>query len=218
MTNAVILDFMGVIADFDCMQLIADTPLNDKLVSGKLIFRLTKKLELKKIFNMYKSGKITQSELITLLAGNDKQLKSIIANILKRIPDYITPNEKVIDLMRELKSCGTKVIILSNTIPETEYVIKKFKLEDLCDDVVCSTQVGITKPDAKIFEYVIQKNNLDPIRTVYIDDSKKNLIAAEKFGIQTEIVKGSEETASILDDYKFYIDFINSCSSENIFY
>ena len=219
MEKAVILDFMGVVADFDCLKLILDTPLKDKLTSGRLVFRLSNMHELKNIFKRYKSGEIDQTELTKQLCGNDKKLSVLIPSILHKIPDYITPNESVIQHIRELKNSGVKIIILSNTIPETEYVIKKLKLEDLCDDIICSTHVGVTKPDLKIFDYVVKKHQLDTSHTIYIDDSKKNLQSAEKFGIETFLVKNSGETDSLLDDYQFYIDFINSCESENcIFY
>lgn len=209
---------MGVIADFDCLKLILDTPLKDKLASGRLIFRLANTYGLKSIFKLYKSGEINQDQLTRLLVGKDEKLSALIPSILNKLPDYIKPNEKVIHYMRELKNSGVKVIVLSNTIPETEYVIKKLNLTDICDDIICSTQVGLTKPDSRIFNYVIEKNQLDPTRTIYIDDSRKNLESAEKFGIETFQVKSSDETLSVLDDYKYYIDFINSCKSKNIYY
>ena len=117
MENAVILDFMGVIADFDCLKLILDTPLKDKLSSGRLILRLTRENDLKSIFKRYKSGEIDQAELTKLISGNDKKLNALIPSILKRFPEYVTPNKNVIQKIRELKDSGAKVIILSNTIP-----------------------------------------------------------------------------------------------------
>ncbi len=218
MENAVILDFMGVIAEFDYVQMIFDMPLKEKFASGRLIVRLAKIHGLKNIFRKYKLGKISQDELIMLLSGNDKKLKPVISSIVEKLPKYITPNMKVVELMREIKKSGVKVIILSNTIPETEYVIKKYKLDDICDDIVCSTQVGLSKPDLKIFRYVINKNQLNIGKTIYIDDSKKNLEAGNKLGIETYHVKSTQETVDLLDNYKYYIDFLKSCAEENIYY
>ena len=152
---------MGVIADFDCMKLIMDTPLKDKLASGRLIFRLTNKHGLKNIFKMYKSGEIDQAELTMLISGNDKKLNDVILSILKRLPEYITPNEKVIELMRELKNRGAKVIILSNTIPETEYVIKKYDTftEDNYQIHGYNREEMRSKKQVNAFEYLLGKES-----------------------------------------------------------
>ena len=39
------------------------------------------------------------------------------------------------------------------------------------------------KPDAEIFNYVIQKNDLSPKRTLFIDDKKENTDVAEQLGL-----------------------------------
>jgi len=44
---------------------------------------------------------------------------------------------------------------------------------------------GKRKPEAAIFELVLNENNLDPAQTLFIDDSPQHLAAAQKLGIQT---------------------------------
>ena len=110
MKNAVILDFMGVIADCNYFKLILDTPLKDKLYSGRLLLRLIQTHDVKKIFELYKSGEINQDELTRLLVGKDEKLNPLVHSILKRIPDYITPNESVIEKMKELKITEQKLL------------------------------------------------------------------------------------------------------------
>lgn len=218
MENAVILDFMGVIADFDFWKLISETPFKEKLSSGRLVARLATTKGLKKIFESYKLGEINQDQLARLLVGKDKKLNTLVHSVFERIPEYITPNQAVIQRIKELKDSGSKIVVLSNTIPETECVIKKLKLAEICDDVICSTEVGMIKPNQDIFSYAIEKNKLNPLQTVYIDDSKKNLLTAEKLGIQTFHVSDSEEAVSLLDDYMFYVEYLNDFGRENVIY
>jgi 2-haloacid dehalogenase len=46
-----------------------------------------------------------------------------------------------------------------------------------------SGEVKIIKPDARIFELVIERFAIDPYNAVYIDDVETNVAAARPFGI-----------------------------------
>ncbi|WDF81121.1 HAD family phosphatase [Mucilaginibacter sp. KACC 22773] len=45
--------------------------------------------------------------------------------------------------------------------------------------------MGKRKPEARIFQLVLDENNLNPAETLFIDDSPQHLAGAEKLGIQT---------------------------------
>jgi len=53
------------------------------------------------------------------------------------------------------------------------------------DRIYLSHRVGLRKPDPKIFELVLNENNLKPSETLFIDDSLQHIEAASKLGIQT---------------------------------
>ena len=110
---------------------IRKTTLKDKLISSRLVLKLISTYKVINIFKLYKLGGINQYQLSRLLVGNDEKLKLLVLSILNKLPQYIEPNESVIQKMRELKMNGAKVIILSNTIPESEGVIRKLKLEEI---------------------------------------------------------------------------------------
>jgi HAD superfamily hydrolase (TIGR01509 family) len=48
-----------------------------------------------------------------------------------------------------------------------------------------SCKMGMRKPDAEIFQYVIDENKLDTSSTLFIDDIGHNIKGAESIGIQT---------------------------------
>lgn len=54
----------------------------------------------------------------------------------------------------------------------------------LFDVVVLSGAVKMAKPDSKIFSYILDKLGVDPMETVFIDDSKNHIEGAKKLGIQ----------------------------------
>lgn len=56
------------------------------------------------------------------------------------------------------------------------------------DKVYYSHLVGMRKPDAEIFLKILEENNLDPAKTLFLDDSPQHLVAAESLGIRTLLV------------------------------
>ncbi|MDD3686379.1 MAG: HAD family phosphatase [Bacteroidales bacterium] len=58
-------------------------------------------------------------------------------------------------------------------------------LESFFEKAYFSHEIGMKKPDPKIFEFVLENSNLIPAETLFIDDNKANIEAASALGIQT---------------------------------
>lgn len=72
-----------------------------------------------------------------------------------------------------------------------EYLKREFGMENndhLFEKVYYSHLVGKRKPDADIFEQVLQENNLNPAETLFIDDSPQHLETAKGLGLQTYLM------------------------------
>ena len=61
------------------------------------------------------------------------------------------------------------------------------------DGGILSYRDGVIKPDPAIYRLLISRYDLKPEECVFLDDTQKNLDAAEKFGIHTILFKGMEE-------------------------
>ena len=57
--------------------------------------------------------------------------------------------------------------------------------DDFFDKAYYSCEMGLRKPNAEIFEFVLQENKLDVTKTLFVDDSAQNIEAARTLGIQT---------------------------------
>jgi len=84
-------------------------------------------------------------------------------------------------------------ILLSNTNVIHERAFNKM-LKELVgfqnfgvffDKVFLSHQVGMRKPDAAIFEMILQDLQLQAASTLFIDDSPQHIATAQSLGIQT---------------------------------
>ena len=64
-------------------------------------------------------------------------------------------------------------------------IYKDFKIK------VFSHQVGIIKPDPKIYKLTLKKLQLEPKETVFIDDKIENVIAANKLGMKGLLFKNA---------------------------
>lgn len=88
-----------------------------------------------------------------------------------------------IELVNELKARGYKLYVLSNMSKEYIDYLRTFPVFDNFDEQIVSCEVGIGKPDRRIYEHLLAHCNLDPAETIFIDDRKDNVDAAEEVGI-----------------------------------
>lgn len=96
--------------------------------------------------------------------------------------ETIRPTEKLID---ELKAAGYKLYVLSNMSREFIDFLRKQKVYENFDGDVVSCEVGIVKPMPEIYDLLLERFNLDPAETIFIDDRKENVDAAVAKGIAT---------------------------------
>lgn len=84
------------------------------------------------------------------------------------------------DLLRELRTNGVKTCLLSNSwandYPRHEWA-------DLFDAVVISGEVGMRKPEPRIFAHALDLVGLPGESCVFIDDIEANILAARALGI-----------------------------------
>jgi 2-haloacid dehalogenase len=89
-----------------------------------------------------------------------------------------------VDILAELKALGTPLYCLTNFSAETyPATFERFEFLRWFEGILVSGEVGIIKPDPRIFELLIERFAMDPRRAVYIDDVEANVTAARPFGI-----------------------------------
>ena len=89
-----------------------------------------------------------------------------------------------VDILSELRQRGTPLYGLSNFSAETyPPTYARFEFLRWFRGVLVSGEVGLIKPDRRIYELLIERFGLAPERTVYIDDVEENVLAARPFGI-----------------------------------
>jgi 2-haloacid dehalogenase len=94
------------------------------------------------------------------------------------------PIAGTIDVLAELRDRRTPLYGLTNFSAETyPPTYERFEFLGWFRGILVSGEVGLIKPDPRIFELLIERFAIDPRRAVYIDDVEANVIAARPFGI-----------------------------------
>jgi putative hydrolase of the HAD superfamily len=109
-------------------------------------------------------------------------------------------SEPMRDLLRQVRRSGLKTALLSNSWGISAYPVDV--LAELFDAVVISAEVGMRKPEERIFRHAAGLLGLDPAECVFIDDIEANVRAAEALGmtgvLHTEPAATAAGLASLL--------------------
>lgn len=94
--------------------------------------------------------------------------------------EVIAPTEA---LIRNLKAAGYRLYVLSNMSKEFIEFLRRVPVYRYFDGEVVSCEEGVCKPEAEIYRLLLSRYGLNPQETLFIDDRKENVEAAEREGI-----------------------------------
>ncbi len=98
--------------------------------------------------------------------------------------------EDVVEAVRAARGGGRRTAMITNNVLELRDLWRPLlPLEELFDAVVDSCEVGMRKPDPRIFELALELlGDVDPSEAVFLDDYEGNVVAAEKLGMRAILV------------------------------
>ena len=92
--------------------------------------------------------------------------------------------------------------LLSNAWDNLRRLLQDFwKIEDIFDHIFISAELGLAKPDPKIFRYVLDTLKQDPEEIVFIDDFLENVDGAREAGIHAIHFHNQEQALADLAEY-----------------
>ena len=91
----------------------------------------------------------------------------------------------VVHKIRELKDRGLRLGLLTNNVKEFgEHWRTMFPLEELFEEVVDSSHVGMRKPERGIYELTCTRMGIEPAEVIFVDDNLDNVEAARAYGME----------------------------------
>lgn len=197
MIDTVIFDFGDIFINLDKpklekeLQNIGLTEWNNSLVA---------------LNHNYEIGKITEKDFLTEF---QKQIPKVESNTIKKAWNSILADfpEYRLTFLEELTS-KYKLFLLSNTdFTHIEEVKRKVGSEfhdrfiNCFEKVYYSFDMGMRKPDASIYKYLIEKHNLNTQNTLFVDDRKVNTDAAKNIGLSVWNLQVGKEDVTELETF-----------------
>ena len=113
----------------------------------------------------------------------------------------LVPQEPMLAMCRRVRDAGMKTSLLTNNVAEGSSSWRAvLPLDDLFDDVVDSSAVGMRKPNPDIFHLALERlGGIAPDRAVFLDDAPGNIDGARTAGLHTILVDDTTVAAQQLE-------------------
>ena len=131
-------------------------------------------------------GTIENDQAIIRGAARTGLPHSKIKELLNAVPQFLTPIDETLDLIRAVHGFNHRLFVLSNIQPASFSSLERTQdIWVLFDGVVISSRIRMVKPEIQIYEHLLATYDLIAAETVFIDDLSENLAVASTLGIQT---------------------------------
>ena len=192
-------DFDTIIFDFGGVILDIDPDLSRRRFAEMLGIENARKLEAEQLPQLYEKGLISRAEFvrrINQIAGTQLSADEILAAWNAMLLNYKPAR---IEWIKRLHTTH-RLLLLSNTNDSHfEHFHNKLIAEygvtfyQLFDHVYLSHEMGMLKPSHEIYETVIAEQQLNLQRTLFIEDTARNVAGAQEVGLQTLLIPRNGE-------------------------
>lgn len=187
---AVVLDLDGVIRYFDIFHR-ASVEMRHGLADG-ILWNVAFSRDL---LEALVTGQITRAEWgrrIGAAVGNPIAAEQWLAA-------PVTVDQGVLEVVDQVRARGLPAAILTNGTDTIPTELDELGLTNRFDTVFNSAEIGVAKPDPRIFEHVCQQLGLPPEAIFYTDDSAGHVAAATEMGMVARRFVDAETLRQDLD-------------------
>ena len=199
--KAIIFDAYGTLFDVNSAAEKCKDKIGDKW-EGFANFWRTTQLEYTWLRSLMKRHKnfwqITEDSL-------DKSMKTYkidptMKNELLNLYKSLSPYEEVYEVLIKLKEKNFKLAILSNGTPSLlNELVKSNNLENVFDDLFSIEQVGIYKPDSKVYDMPINKYQIEKNEVYFLSSNTWDVSGGGNYGYNSIWVNRNNNIFDKLD-------------------
>ena len=135
----------------------------------------------------------------------DKSMKaykidSSMRNELLDLYKILSPFKEVPEVLKLLKKKNLKLAILSNGTPALlNQLVKSNSLENLFDDIFSIEEVGIYKPDSKVYDIPIKKYQIQKSEVAFLSSNTWDVSGGGNYGYNSIWVNRNQNIFDNLD-------------------
>ena len=199
--KAIIFDAYGTLFDVNSAAEKCKDKIGDKWEGFANYWRTTQ-LEytwLRSLMNRHKDfWQVTEDSL-------DKSMKffkidSSMRNDLLDLYKILSPFSEVKETLKKLKKKDLKLAILSNGTPSLlENLVKNNNLENIFDDIFSIEEVGIFKPDSKVYDLPVNKYNIKKDEVLFLSANTWDVSGGGNYGYNSVWVNRNKNIFDNLD-------------------
>ena len=121
------------------------------------------------------------------LVGVSNDVPEVYHEVLGRFFEswhlHKVPRLDMLEIVRDLKGRGYGIFLCSNAAARFHSYKDTYEVFSYFDDLVISADIGVSKPDPRIYQVVLDRNNLSASSCLFIDDLAVNIAGGEAVGI-----------------------------------
>ena len=199
--KAIIFDAYGTLFDVNSAAEKCKDKIGDKWEGFANYWRTTQ-LEYTWLRSLMKCHKdfwqVTEDSL-------DKSMKtyeidSSMRNELLNLYKIQSPFKEVPEVLKSLKNKNLKLAVLSNGTPFLlNELIKSNNLENIFDDIFSIEEVGVYKPDSKVYDIPIKKYNIKKNEVAFLSANTWDISGSGNYGYNSIWVNRNNNTFDNLD-------------------
>ena len=199
--KAIIFDAYGTLFDVNSAAEKCKDKIGDKWENFATFWRTTQ-LEYTWLRSLMKRHKdfwqITEDSL-------DKSMKafsidSSMKNELMNLYKVLSPFKEVPETLKKLKGKSFKLAILSNGTPSLlDELVKSNNLDKLFDDIFSIEEVGIYKPDSRVYDLPIKKYKIKNNEVIFLSANTWDVSGGGNYGYQSIWVNRNNNIFDNLD-------------------
>ena len=126
----------------------------------------------------------------------DTSMKNELLNLYK----VLSPFEEVLETLKSLKKQEYKLAILSNGTPNLlDNLVKKNNLEIFFDDIFSIEEVGVYKPDTRVYDIPIKKYGIKKNEVIFLSSNTWDVSGGGNYGYQSIWVNRNKNVFDYLD-------------------
>lgn len=146
-------------------------------------------------------GTLSESELLERIGQRAGRPVPELDNLFEVIRESLVPKTDTILLLSALAARKVPLYCLSN-MPSGIYTAlsQRFEFWKLFDGIVVSGLVKLVKPEAAIFEYLLNRHALVATETVFVDDLPANIDAARALGLHGVLFQNARQCEIALQE------------------
>jgi putative hydrolase of the HAD superfamily len=193
--RAVVFDIGGV------LEITPDIGVTEKwekklhLQAGELHGRLD---------NVWKDGSVgliseeeVHRNIGQILGINEAQMDAFMDDIWRQYLGEL--NVELADYFRSLRPQVQTAIISNSFVGARRKEQERYQFEEITDLIIYSHEVGISKPDRRIFELTCERLDVRPAEMIFLDDVESFVTSARELGIHAILYRENLQTIADIE-------------------